>query len=227
MEGRIMSIVRQLAPWLIGVVSACALPAQAQNINAGKTPAQIFADTCTSCHRSARELRRTSTSFLRSHYTTGSDEASAMASYLAGVGSDPRAAQQKRAPGTTGATTPSVDAARPPTNRPGPGEQAKSTPGQPASKAGRRVPPASVEAAAAAAAAPAAAAPVAPEEKPPEPMAAAPATPVLAMPAAAPPMPAASEPAAAAPPPALLAPPAPLAARAAARPKPVLEPFEE
>jgi hypothetical protein len=224
MEGRIMSIVRQLAPWLIGVVSACALPAQAQNINAGKTPAQIFADTCASCHRSARELRRTSTSFLRSHYTTGSDEASAMASYLAGVGSDPRAAQQKRVPGTTGTTVPSVDAARPPTNRPSPGEQAKSTPGQPASKAGRRVPPASVEAAAAAA-------PTAPEEKPPEPVAAAPATPVLAMPAAAPPMPVASEPVAAAAtpaPPAPLAPQAPPALRAATtRPKPVLEPFEE
>jgi mono/diheme cytochrome c family protein len=56
------------------------------NIDAGKTPAQIFGDTCAGCHRSARELRRASASFLRSHYTAGSDEASAMANYLAGVG---------------------------------------------------------------------------------------------------------------------------------------------
>ena len=196
-----MSIVRQLAPWLIGVVVGFALPAQAQNINAGKTPAQIFADTCASCHRSARELRRTSTGFLRSHYTTGSDEASAMASYLAGAGSDPRAAQQKRAPGATGATTPSVDAARPPTTRPGPGEQAKSTPGQPVLRAPRSVsgvkPP-----------------PPLPRRSP-EPVAAAPVTPVLAMPQQRRPMPAASEPVVAA------ATPAPPAPRAATRQSPL------
>jgi len=35
------------------------------NIDAGKTPAQIFGDTCSACHRSARDLRRASASFLR------------------------------------------------------------------------------------------------------------------------------------------------------------------
>src|SRR5262245_10694381 len=72
------------------------------NIDAGKTPAQIFGDTCAGCHRSARELRRASASFLRSHYTAGSAEAAAMANYLAGVGgNDPRsnaATQPKRPP---------------------------------------------------------------------------------------------------------------------------------
>src|SRR5262249_35295297 len=52
--------------------------------------------------RSARELRRASASFLRSHNTAGSDEASAMANYLAGVGgNEPRSpvpAQPKRPP---------------------------------------------------------------------------------------------------------------------------------
>jgi len=43
---------------------------------------QILGDTCAGCHRSARELRRASASFLRSHYTAGSDEAAAMANYL-------------------------------------------------------------------------------------------------------------------------------------------------
>src|SRR5262245_13994037 len=70
------------------------------NIDAGKTPAQIFGDTCSACHRSARELRRASASFLRAHYTTGSDEAAAMANYLAGlVSNDPRAAQPSQQPG--------------------------------------------------------------------------------------------------------------------------------
>jgi len=69
------------------------------NIDAGKTPAQIFGDTCSACHRSARDLRRASASFLRAHYTIGSDEAAAMASYLAGLGggADPRTAQPTQA----------------------------------------------------------------------------------------------------------------------------------
>ena len=79
----------RLMSWTVACLAAAlqisAADAQG-NIDAGKTPAQIFGDTCAGCHRSARELRRASASFLRSHYTAGSDEASAMANYLAGVG---------------------------------------------------------------------------------------------------------------------------------------------
>jgi len=88
----------RLAPWIAGIVAALlAAPAGAQtgNLDAGKSPAQIFGDTCAGCHRSAREVRRASASFLRSHYTTGPQEATAMAQYLAGVGSDTRAGQPK------------------------------------------------------------------------------------------------------------------------------------
>ena len=96
-RGSVVS-VRRLAPWAAGLVAALlATPAGTQgNIDAGKSPAQIFGDTCAGCHKSARELKRTSASFLRSHYTTGSEEAAAMASYLTGVGSDPRAASQPK-----------------------------------------------------------------------------------------------------------------------------------
>lgn len=86
---------------LVGFAAAMlTLPANAQgNLDAGKTPAQIFADTCAACHRNARELKRTSANFLRAHYTTGPVEASAMANYLAGVGtSEPRASQQRQQP---------------------------------------------------------------------------------------------------------------------------------
>ena len=98
----------RLMSWTVGCLAAALqiTAADAQgNIDAGKTPAQIFGDTCSACHRSARDLRRASASFLRAHYTTGSDEAAAMANYLAGLGggSDPRPAastqaQPKRAP---------------------------------------------------------------------------------------------------------------------------------
>ena len=88
----------RLMSWTVACLAAAlqisAADAQG-NIDAGKTPAQIFGDTCAGCHRSARELRRASASFLRSHYTTGPQEATAMAQYLAGVGSDTRAGQPK------------------------------------------------------------------------------------------------------------------------------------
>ena len=86
--------------WILALASPCLLsPALAQsNLDAGKSAAQIFADTCNACHRSAREIKRTSPGFLREHYTTGAREAAAMAAYLSAVGSDPRAVQQRKAP---------------------------------------------------------------------------------------------------------------------------------
>jgi len=91
---------------LVIALSAFAMPAHAQaNLDAGKSPAQIFADTCNACHRSPREVKRTTAAFLREHYTTGMREATLMAGYLATVGSDPQAVQQRRPP-TLGAGQP-------------------------------------------------------------------------------------------------------------------------
>jgi hypothetical protein len=90
----------RVVPGLI-VVAAALVTAQAQaqsNIDAGKSPAQIFVSTCNACHRSPRELKPTSAGFLREHYMTGAREAAAMAAYLGSIGSDPRAVQQRRAP---------------------------------------------------------------------------------------------------------------------------------
>jgi hypothetical protein len=90
----------RVACWVIGIVlSAGPASVQAQsNLDAGKSPAQIFSDTCNACHRSPREIKRTNPAFLREHYTTGLREATAMATYLASVGSDPQAVQQRRPP---------------------------------------------------------------------------------------------------------------------------------
>jgi hypothetical protein len=108
----------RVVSWAIGMVlSAAGAPAQAQsNLDAGKSPAQIFSDTCNSCHRSPREIKRTSPAFLREHYTTGLREATLMAAYLASVGSDPRAVQQRRAPTMGAGQAPPAEtaAARPP-----------------------------------------------------------------------------------------------------------------
>ena len=85
---------------VIGIALATgAAPVLAQsNLDAGKSPAQIFSDTCNACHRNAREIKPASAAFLREHYTTGPREAAAMAGYLASVGSDPNAVKQRRPP---------------------------------------------------------------------------------------------------------------------------------
>jgi hypothetical protein len=127
-EGFLSNVLRH-APWMVVIWAALPVtPVAAQgNIDAGKTPAQIFGDTCSACHRSARELKRASTSFLRTHYSTGADEAAAMAGYLAGVASDPRAAAQpKRPPNEVGKQAPGPS--RPATEQP---KSAQSAPGQP------------------------------------------------------------------------------------------------
>lgn len=111
-----MPRVSQVLPWMVAAtLSFAALPAQAQsNLDAGKSAAQIFSATCNACHRSPRELKQSSAGFLREHYTTGPREAAAMAAYLASVGSDPRAVQQRRPPtlGAGQAASPTESGAR-------------------------------------------------------------------------------------------------------------------
>jgi len=65
--------------------------AQAQNLEAGKSPSQIFAGTCSACHKSPRGLLKTVPAgslpgFLRQHYTTSSDMASLLSAFLVSNG---------------------------------------------------------------------------------------------------------------------------------------------
>ena len=72
-----------------------------QNLEAGKTSAQIFAGTCSACHKSPRGLLKTVGAsslpgFLRQHYTTSSDMASVLASYLVSNGATDTRFQAKQ-----------------------------------------------------------------------------------------------------------------------------------
>ena len=95
-----MTSVRGIVAGVMGMaVGLTAFPAFAQsNLDAGKSPAQIFAHTCNACHRSPREIKRTSVAFMREHYTTGMQEASTMAAYLNSMGTDPKAVETRRKP---------------------------------------------------------------------------------------------------------------------------------
>ena len=94
--------------------------ADAQHLDAGKSPERIFSDTCNACHRSPRELKQTTPGFMREHYTTSPREAATMAAYLATVGSDAQAVRQRKPPalGAGKEAAPSETPVRPPQNVP-------------------------------------------------------------------------------------------------------------
>src|ERR1700716_4497709 len=88
---------------LIGCFAA--RPAPAQNLEAGKSPSQIFAGTCNACHKSPRGLLKNVPAsslpgYLRQHYTTSSDMASVLASFLVSSGATDTRYQGKDQPKT-------------------------------------------------------------------------------------------------------------------------------
>lgn len=82
MSSRALSLATVLL--LIGFGATDTVLAQATNLEAGKSPSQIFAQTCNACHKSPRGLLKSVApgslpGFLRQHYTTSSDMAEALA----------------------------------------------------------------------------------------------------------------------------------------------------
>src|SRR6201995_4403307 len=76
---------------LVGCLPAERALAQATNLEAGKSPSQIFAGTCNACHKAPRGLLKTVSpsslsGFLRQHYTTSPEMANVLASYLVSNG---------------------------------------------------------------------------------------------------------------------------------------------
>ncbi|WP_026201877.1 hypothetical protein [Bradyrhizobium sp. WSM2793] len=89
MSSRALSLATVLL--LIGFGAADTAFAQVTNLEAGKTPSQLFAQTCNACHKSPRGLLKSVApgslpGFLRQHYTTSSDMAGILASYLVSNG---------------------------------------------------------------------------------------------------------------------------------------------
>jgi hypothetical protein len=70
---------------LIG--SFVAMPVRAENLEAGKSPSQIFTSTCLACHKGMHGLVKTVApgslpGFLRQHYTTSPEMAGQLSTYL-------------------------------------------------------------------------------------------------------------------------------------------------
>jgi hypothetical protein len=77
--------------WLLGLfgLMLTAGAVVAQDLSAGKTPAQLFSSDCLACHHLPNGLGKkyntgSLTGFLRAHYTTEPDSAGALARYVMG-----------------------------------------------------------------------------------------------------------------------------------------------
>jgi hypothetical protein len=86
--------VKKISTLIIGLAAAFVIaPALAEDLTAGKTPAQLFRSDCSACHRSANGLVKERgnvsglTAFLREHYTTKTESAAALAAYVSGLAS--------------------------------------------------------------------------------------------------------------------------------------------
>ena len=125
---------------MVGFLLILGVPLRAQeNLDFGKSPAQLYASDCAVCHKSPQGLAAKGggvlglESFLREHYTASRELAAAIAGYLRAAGNAPAAA------GRTGKGKKGDDKAKgtekkPATAKPGeakPGE-AKSGEGKPA-----------------------------------------------------------------------------------------------
>src|SRR5258708_1331972 len=106
-------VVRRGMRAAIGMVALCvAVPASAQeNLDLGKSPAQLFASNCAICHKSPQGLAKAGgmfglDGFLREHYTASKESASALAGYLKSMEPAPAGRATKRGAKGDDSTTP-------------------------------------------------------------------------------------------------------------------------
>lgn len=83
-------------------VLTCTAAAAQENLDAGKSPQKLFAESCASCHRSARGLSKGRFSltlylYLQKHYASNSASAWALTSYLETVDAEKRGVKRAAA----------------------------------------------------------------------------------------------------------------------------------
>jgi len=98
--------------------------AHAQNLDQGKSPAKLFADSCAACHHTPRGLakgrfRLTLFLFLQDHYATSSSSAWALTSYLESLDDAQRGRSRNAAKPSAPAGGSPRSATRPPAPVPG------------------------------------------------------------------------------------------------------------
>jgi len=94
---RAVTVFDRSIAWAIAALALVCGGAMAQeNLDSGKTPAELYAQDCAICHKSPRGLAQTGgilgvQAFLREHYTASREAAAAIAAYLQAVDHGPAA----------------------------------------------------------------------------------------------------------------------------------------
>lgn len=111
-----LRLLREVRRGLLALVAIVVIgsAARAEDLDQGKSATRLFADSCASCHRSARGLAKgrfslTLYMFLRDHYVSSSTSAWALTSYLESVDGGQRARSRAAA---AKASSPATWAAR-------------------------------------------------------------------------------------------------------------------
>ena len=85
-----------------GLMAAAGVASAQENLDAGKSGAQLYQSNCAICHKSAQALDKSGgglfglESFLREHYTSSRESAAAISAYLNTVGGGPAQAHPVR-----------------------------------------------------------------------------------------------------------------------------------
>jgi hypothetical protein len=126
--------MRLVGPCIMALLAGFAvIGARAQDLDAGKSGPQLYAQDCAACHRSPQGLARNLSggslvSFLRQHYTSSSASAGAIAAYLQAAGGNARGDRQKGQAGDE-VRQRGQPRDRSKLGRPAPGEAAPTPPG--------------------------------------------------------------------------------------------------
>ena len=115
-----MGLTRGLGAAVAVLAVWTAAPAAAQeNLDKGKTPAQLYASDCAICHKSPRGLakrvgRYGLDNFLRAHYTASREAAAAISAYLQKIDSAPPPRHSRGTKRKAKASKPKLPAHKPP-----------------------------------------------------------------------------------------------------------------
>jgi len=117
------TILRGCILLALGVAASLSGAARAENLDAGKSGVRLFADSCATCHRSAKGLtkgrfRLTLYFFLQQHYASNSSSAWELASYLESVDDRSRPKSHAGTPKRTPPASKSGSSLRPPATIP-------------------------------------------------------------------------------------------------------------
>jgi hypothetical protein len=90
MTGIIRGVGLSVAVWLLAAGAALAQ----ENLNAGKTPAELYASDCAICHKSPQGLASKAgifglENFLREHYTSSRESAAKISAYVESIDREP------------------------------------------------------------------------------------------------------------------------------------------